>query len=214
MNEDEMNRSGAIPEGTPEEPRRHRRRSEMNRMDSSAQAAEPAGSPSEEAAGGTAEPVKMAADSRIPPEARRMSAAPYGQPNSALHRRSENRPAQQVRRPATDIRRPEYTSADAEPNRIPAGETSRISVGYAPGRMSLPRRTTQDFPQEPQPPREYGPEYRKNTEYGRETYGRKIYGQEPYSREPRNPETIRTLPTDRNRNSGAGTKAAIRCCGR
>ena len=111
---------------------------------------------------GPREPAGRPADSRIPPEARRMTAAPYGEAGAA-HKRPGMRPMQAERRPAAErtpirmVRRPVRPA----PAPTPAGEgetrsfntagvygaaaeernnEARVSVGYAPGRMSLPPR--------------------------------------------------------------------------
>ena len=92
------------------------------------------------------------ADSRVPPEARRMSAAPYGTARPEA-RRPGTRPQNGYRRPpepeqkpvpvrprreARDVRGARNTKNEAP--RPTAGhapdKTSRVRVGYAPGRMS------------------------------------------------------------------------------
>ena len=89
------------------------------------------------------------ADSRVPPEARRMSAAPYGTVRPEA-RRPGTRPQNGYRRPPVPEQkpvqiRPRRDVRDArevrnEGQRPDAGrtpdKTSRVRVGYAPGRMS------------------------------------------------------------------------------
>ena len=90
-------------------------------------------------------PVVQGADSRVPEEARRMAAAPYGTANPAA-RRMANRPQAQRRTAA-----PEGGRTTARPRRdLPGQDTTpggrirpqgnlrdaRVHVGYAPGRMS------------------------------------------------------------------------------
>ena len=177
----------------PKSPRR--RRSERN--------AEAAGGPAEaaqqaaEAPGiATEERVTQAADSRIPAEARRMSASPYGAVRPAPVRRPGTRPAQAVRRPVQEIRRtvPEARRTE-RPAALPetdSGRTTRVSVGYAPGRMNLHPRTARDEARELQAPREYG----RDAGNGR-AYGREVYGQEEYEMKTRNPGKIRAYPGNR-----------------
>ena len=96
-----------------------------------------------------AEPVVQAADSRVPPEARRMAAAPYGVPRADA-KRPGTRPQVAPRRPPMpeDRRlapRPRRetplpqetmrTSAVVNPHN-PRERSPRVNVGYAPGRMS------------------------------------------------------------------------------
>ena len=83
------------------------------------------------------------ADSRVPPEARRMSAAPYGTVRPEA-RRPGTRPQNAYRRPPVQEQkqapvRPRRDTRE-EPVRSGSGrtqdKTSRVRVGYAPGRMS------------------------------------------------------------------------------
>ena len=134
------------------------------------------------------EPVAQGADSRVPPEARRMSASPYGAMNSAAVRRPGTRPVQAVRRPpqeprrAPEVRRP-VRPAGGSPGQ--AGGNSGVSVGYAPGRMNMNPRTAQ----------EYVRDIRNAQEYGREPSERDVYsGRDAYSREPRDPRRIGVMP--------------------
>ena len=156
------------------EPPRRRRRSQMIRENTEPEVPEtPAAEEAPEAGrevvkedpAPVEEPAVQRADSRVPPEARRMTASPYG---SVTPRRPGTRPVQAVRRPAAETRRPvpaaesssrsgadaagtEHTrSFDAiRENGTPRmGETTRVSVGYAPGRMNLPPRTSQEYVQD------------------------------------------------------------------
>ena len=99
-----MDEEKKLNEELQERPRR-RRRSEMY-ADETVPAAE--------------EPAVRTADSRIPPEARRMAASPYGAGNAPEAKRPGTRPAQAVRRPAQEVRRiaPDYrrTVAPARQN--------------------------------------------------------------------------------------------------
>ena len=91
-----------------------------------------------------AEPVVQGADSRVPPEARRMAAAPYGVlPEGA--KRPGTRPQVAQRRPAApEGHRPapgaQRKTGSPEALRSGAGrqgkQPPRVNVGYAPGRMS------------------------------------------------------------------------------
>lgn len=185
---------------------RRRRRSEMHRQEVPGQTAEIAGEPAEEAENGPEQIPVRVSENRIPPEARRMSASPYGEENSVVPRRPGTRPAQAVRRPVQEARRPaaearrplpesgrpENYAAREPRNAETTGEPPRISVGYAPGRMGMNSRPAQDRGQY----REFGQPARREQEQA--AYGRKIYGQESYSREPRNPEKIRAFPATRN----------------
>lgn len=99
--------------------------------------------PREEPATGSSGQSSQRVDSRVPEQARRMSEAPYGRMNSA-RMRPGTRPAVSTPRPAmpereayhalsgqrTGPRREEEQESGLE------GSTSRIRVGYAPGRMS------------------------------------------------------------------------------
>ena len=89
------------------------------------------------------------ADSRVPPEARRMSAAPYGTVRPEA-RRPGTRPQNGYRRPPVQEQKPvpvrprrdvrDERNIRNEAQRPAAGrapdKTSRVRVGYAPGRMS------------------------------------------------------------------------------
>lgn len=91
-------------------------------------------------------PVVQGADSRVPPEARRMAAAPYGTAKPGA-RRPGPRPQEGYRRPALpDEKRvsvhPRQETRDAArrerqetPVRLPERQ-QRVRVGYAPGRMT------------------------------------------------------------------------------
>ena len=74
-------------------------------------------------------------DNRVPAEARRMSASPYGTAGTAV-RRPGTRQVQDVRRPGTRPvqadRRPASREASSR-----GGMASRVNVGYAPGRMNI-----------------------------------------------------------------------------
>ena len=90
-----------------------------------------------------AEPAVQAADSRVPPEARRMAAAPYGVPREGA-KRPGTRPQVAPRRPPVqEEHRPaprrQYETPSAEQMRSGAArreKPARVNVGYAPGRMS------------------------------------------------------------------------------
>ncbi len=121
----------------------------------------------------TGEPALQAADSRVPPEARRMSASPYGTAGSIPQRRPGTRPPQAFRRPAQPaqeartsvpkVSRPTVRpEAGAEsPEEKTAGEETRsvpvshVSVGYAPGRMSEHTRIQQEYIRNTRIPQEY-----------------------------------------------------------
>lgn len=127
-----------------EAPRRRRRADRYTETDSFPQ--EPAGESETnrkslpEAESGAAQ----APDSRIPPEARRMSAAPYGAVNAAAARRPGTRPPQAVRRPpqAQPVRPQRGNGTQAEATQpVPA---ARIQVGYASGRMGPPTEEMQE----------------------------------------------------------------------
>ena len=94
-------------------------------------------------------PLAQGADSRVPAEARLMSAAPYGTAGGAVRNRPGTRPMTAARRPegASPVRiyptvREVYRNGEpADTGREPGsqpmeGATSRVHVGYAPGRMS------------------------------------------------------------------------------
>lgn len=109
----------------------------------------PAGPGKDEESDIPAEPVVQAADSRVPAEARRMAAAPYGVPREGAKRpgtrpqvaprrpprQEENRPAPRTRREAPPSQETMRTSAVANPY-SPQKRPPRVNVGYAPGRMS------------------------------------------------------------------------------
>ena len=202
-----------------EQPRR-RRRSEMHREETPETPAEAVNSKAEaeEGLNETGEPALQAADSRIPPEARRMAASPYGAAARPAARRPGTRPVQPVRRPAAETQRPQHSLAGIHPAaarpavpaaRRPVTETQRpqrspagtdpaaarpadpagISVGYAPGRMSLSPRGAQDYAQEFLNAQDYGRNTRGN---GRETGGRQAY-----ERDPREIGRVRAFPEDR-----------------
>ena len=94
-------------------------------------------------------PLTQGADSRVPAEARLMSAAPYGTAGSPVRNRPGTRPMTAARRPegASPARvyppvRETYrggdrteTSQETMPHSL-EGATSRVHVGYAPGRMN------------------------------------------------------------------------------
>ncbi len=94
-------------------------------------------------------PLVQGADSRVPAEARLMSAAPYGTAAGAVRSRPGTRPMTAARRPegASPVRayppvRETYRGGNRTENvqdtiAHPLEEmTSRVHVGYAPGRMS------------------------------------------------------------------------------
>ena len=81
--------------------------------------------------------VVQGADSRVPPEARRMAETPYGTASDAARPDTRMRNAQ--RRPARPGEtkaavRPRYESSSAGPKA--GAQRARVHVGYAPGRMS------------------------------------------------------------------------------
>ncbi len=94
-------------------------------------------------------PITQGADSRVPAEARLMSAAPYGTAGSPVRNRPGTRPMTAARRPegASPARayppvRETYrggdraeTSQETMPHSL-EGATSRVHIGYAPGRMN------------------------------------------------------------------------------
>ncbi|MCR5296766.1 MAG: PQQ-binding-like beta-propeller repeat protein [Clostridiales bacterium] len=97
-------------------------------------------------------------DSRVPPQARRMSASPYGSVSDRAQRRPGTRPAAAVRRPAPET--------DGKPE-----HTSRVRVGYAPGRMSegmtrpvpqADRSRVREYPEYRYPPQNPVPPVGKN----------------------------------------------------
>ena len=110
---------------------------------------EPDGSGNTEGPDIPAEPAVQAADSRVPPEARRMAAAPYGVPREGAKRPGtrpqvaarrpqipeEHRPASGPLRAAPSRQGTMSTSAMTDP-RNPRERSPRVNVGYAPGRMN------------------------------------------------------------------------------
>ena len=104
---------------------------------------EEAGKPETPAEEEPAEPVVQAADSRVPPEARRMAAAPYGVPREGA-KRPGTRPQVAPRRPPMPeerrvVPKRRYEEPSAEQLRSGAARQERpekVNVGYAPGRMS------------------------------------------------------------------------------
>ena len=98
---------------------------------------------------GPEHPLVQGADSRVPAEARLMSAAPYGTAGGAVRSRPGTRPMTAARRPegASPVRAyPPVRETYRGGNRTENGQdtishpleemTSRVHVGYAPGRMS------------------------------------------------------------------------------
>ena len=185
-----MNEEMNLNEGQQDRPRR-RRRSEMH---------------SAVTENAVREPAVQTADSRIPPEARRMAAAPYGSGNSAA-RRPGTRPQVAVRRTGQEsvrfVQGTERTetktwkgkerSAETEPDDTRSFDSARFSVGYAPGQMSQDPRLRQGL-------RDSGRSNRVN-------YGREIYSREAHERDLRDPGIFRIpqeerrgarLPEDRN----------------
>ena len=91
-------------------------------------------------------PVVQGADSRVPPEARRMAAAPYGTARPGA-RRPGTRPQEGYRRPALpdekrvsvhprqEVRDAARRERQEAPGRLPERQ-QRVRVGYAPGRMT------------------------------------------------------------------------------
>ena len=133
------------------------------------------------------EPVRQTTDSRIPPEARRMAASPYGAEHAAAVRRPGTRPPQAVRRPVQEPRRiapdarrnGERIPSAMEPDNTRSFNSARISVGYAPGQMSPDPGTIQAARE------------------ARKAYGREIYSREAHEREPENSGNIRNIQGDR-----------------
>ncbi len=81
--------------------------------------------------------VVQGADSRVPPEARRMAETPYGTAGDAARPDTQMRTAQRrpVRSGETKAAvRPRHESASARPQA--GAQRARVHVGYAPGRMS------------------------------------------------------------------------------
>ena len=98
----------------------------------------------ETAPGTAAEPVVQGPDSRVPPEARRMAAAPYGVPREGAKRPGtrpqvapKRPPLREERRPVPGPRRevpsPEAMRSGSDRQR---GKGPQVNVGYAPGRMN------------------------------------------------------------------------------
>ena len=106
-----------------------------------------------------AEPVVQGPDSRVPPEARRMAAAPYGVPREGAKRPGtrpqvapkrppmpvQERPAPRLRReaPSPDVmrsgsaaRRPAPAPDETRSTAARRERPPRVNVGYAPGRMN------------------------------------------------------------------------------
>ena len=162
----------------PQEQPRRRRRSEMHQATAD-NAAE--------------DSLVHTADNRVPPEARRMAASPYGTDRAAAARRPGTRLPQAVRRPVQEPRRiapeprrtvPEIRQAgsfsdEAEQEGTRSFDSSRISVGYAPGQMVRNARTAQA------------------ARNAREAYGREIYSREAHERNMADPRTIRNIQEDR-----------------
>ena len=166
------------------------------------------------------EPVSQTADSRVPPEARRMAASPYGESNAPAAKRPGTRPPTAARRPAQEPRRiapgsgmlsgitsEESAPGNAETDSTRTFDASRISVGYAPGRMKLDR-TAQESAQELRKVRKYDREGRDGSgrqmygresrdRNGRESYGRDIYSREAHERDPRDPRNLRMMQEGR-----------------
>ncbi len=169
-----MNEDTNLNEGLQERPRR-RRRSEIH---------------SEAAEETVTEPVAQTADNRIPPEARRMAAAPYGTGNIAARRPGTRpqvagrRPVQEAGRSMPETRRTETETwrekgrpDETEPDDTRYFDSARISVGYAPGQMAPGPRIRQDSPT----PRKYS----------REIYGRQMYSREAHERDAKDPAGFR-----------------------
>ena len=122
-----------------------------------------------------------------------MAASPYGTDRAAAARRPGTRPPQAVRRPVQEPRRiapePRRTvpairqagsfSDEAEQEGTRSFDSSRISVGYAPGQMVRNARTAQA------------------ARNAREAYGREIYSREAHERNMADPRTIRNIQEDR-----------------
>ena len=117
-----------------------------------------------------AEPVVQGADSRVPPEARRMAAQPYGVPREGA-KRPGTRPQVAQRRPAVpEERRPAPRPRQERP--------PRVNVGYAPGRMT-------DDAKESVYGRTAGRESGYDREAARAIYGRDASREAPYGRDAR-----------------------------
>ena len=136
----------------------------------------------------SAEPVVQGADSRVPPEARRMAAQPYGVPREGAKRPGtrpqvapKRPPLPEERRPAPRPRR-EAPSAEALRGSANRQERAqRVSVGYAPGRMTddaTMQMPTADAARESL----YGRNAARGSAYDREA-ARAIYGRDA-AREP------------------------------
>ena len=131
----------AEPEKT-EEPEASAGAGESDEAEETAEAEEPAGTADFLMQETREEPafVAQSADSRVPPEARRMAETPYGSVSSAGRsaaslQETRRQPIRtEGRKPAV---RPRYVgSADARKTAAPRPGNARVHVGYAPGRMS------------------------------------------------------------------------------
>ncbi len=98
----------------------------------------PAEEPEEPAAPEELPVVKQDADSRVPAEARRMAAAPYGEGGAAARRETRRDAALSSNRVVIHPRGPQFGGDEsAAPGRMPEQrQEQRVRVGYAPGRMS------------------------------------------------------------------------------
>lgn len=165
-----------------------------------------------------AEPVVQAADSRVPLEARRMSASPYGADGTAV-RRPGTRPMQAGRRPAQEtravqaVRRPVRSTDEGDPDRTrsfdpgrvsePYRQGTRVSVGYAPGRMSMPPRNVQEQGRPVRGEQEYARTARAPQDYTRnprtaQDYVRDIRNAQEYGRDPRQPRESANFKTKKH----------------
>ena len=175
-----MNEETNLNEGPEDRPRR-RRRSEIH---------------SEAAEKAVEEPVVQTADSRVPPEARLMAAAPYGAGSPAARRPgtrpqvASRRPVQESGRTMPEGRRTEAETwrakdnpAETKPENTRYFDSARISVGYAPGQMSSDPWNRQ--------------ESRIPRKYSREVYGRETYSREAHERDPRDPANFRITTESR-----------------
>lgn len=98
-----------------------------------------------------AETAVQPADSRVPPEARRMAAAPYGvrredakRPGTRPQVAPKRPPVQEEHRPASRPRRPVPMSETMRSSAVPRDRGQKVNIGYAPGRMS--EEATQQVP--------------------------------------------------------------------
>ncbi|MBR2660014.1 MAG: hypothetical protein IKE15_01285 [Clostridia bacterium] len=129
-----------------------------------------------------AEPVVQAADSRVPPEARRMAAAPYGVPREGAKRPGTRPQVAPGRPPVPEERRPapgrRYEAPSAEQMRSGSAQRERsaqVNVGYAPGRMS--DGATRSMPAaDPKREAMYG--QREANLYGRDPKQETLYGRD------------------------------------